>query len=98
VLNKEGHQGHREWLVSHQVVQYSAWSIVFMCTLTFVNLIIIQEPWYILVMCSSCEICRCYAFVLMFLISILAKKKDVSRTTCKIYFFTVMQSLVAWSE
>ena len=22
VLNKDGHQGHREWLVSHQIVQY----------------------------------------------------------------------------
>ena len=29
VLNKDGHQGHREWLVSHQIVQYFPRSIVF---------------------------------------------------------------------
>lgn len=35
VLNKDGHQGHREWLVSCQLVQYSLWllmSVMYMDT------------------------------------------------------------------
>lgn len=35
VLNKDGHQGHREWLVSCHLVQYSLWllmSVMYMDT------------------------------------------------------------------
>jgi hypothetical protein len=32
VLNKEGHQGHREWLVSNSVVQYALLSVICMDT------------------------------------------------------------------